>query len=93
MIMMRIQTAESPCLCEDGEQNQYVEQNKVGQEEQFCLWCGTEESCENNAAVEIQNACQGRVAGLCSRPLSLSPVSSGIETSLGIWPVHSVVYQ
>jgi len=59
MIMMRIQTAESPCLCEDGEQNQYVEQNKVRQEEQFGLWCSTEESCENNAAVESQNACQG----------------------------------
>ena len=72
MIMMRIQTVESPCLCEDGEQNQYVEQNKIRQEEQFDLWCGTEESCENNAAVESQNAyVKGRVAGLSSRPLSL----------------------
>ena len=56
--MMRIQTVESPCLCEDDEQNQYMEQNKVRQEEQFGLWSGTEESCENNAAVENQNACQ-----------------------------------
>ena len=71
-MMMVIQTAESPCLCEDGEQNQYVEQNKICQEEQFGLWCGTEESCENNAAVESQMHVKGRVAGLCSRPLSLS---------------------